>query len=88
VTPSKRSSGESPKVSSPLEKDIKMKTMTSDGTVAPPKVAFTEDAVKEYLDMCITRWRVNPQHSMREHYVNAFQSVRVSLFGELLPVEE
>ena len=26
--------------------------------------------------------------SMAEHYVDAFQSVRMSLFGELLPVEE
>ncbi len=65
-----------------------MNTCTTDGTVAPPKVAFTEEAVKEYLDMCITRWRKNPQHEMRAYYVDAFQKVRVSLFGELLPIAE
>ena len=58
------------------------------GTIAPPKVAFTEDAVKEYLDNCITHWRNNaPPSEMRSHYVDAFQSVRTSLFGELLPQE-
>ncbi len=66
-----------------------MKTCASDGTVAPPTVDFTEDAVKEYLDKCISHWRRNaPPSDMRAHYVDAFQSVRVSIFGELLPVEK
>jgi len=55
---------------------------------APATVDFTEDAVKEYLDMCIVKWRGCPPSEMRSHYVDAFQSVRVSVFGELLPVEE
>jgi hypothetical protein len=54
-------------------------------------IPFTEKDVKEYLDKVITFWR-------KEHYINhvphanyyidAFQSVRVSLFGEKLPVEK
>ncbi len=59
-------------------------TITSDGTVA-----FTEDAVKEYLDKCITHWRRSaPPCEMRNHYIDAFQSVRVSIFGELLPKDK
>jgi len=53
-------------------------------------VDFTPEAVKAYLDKCIRYWRSvrdNPEHAKREmgsFYVDAFQSVRVSLFGELL----
>lgn len=52
-------------------------------------VEFTEDAVKDYLDKAITHWRLcdAPSEEMRSHYVDAFQSVRVSIFGELLPPE-
>lgn len=56
------------------------------------KVPFVEKDVKEYLDRCIANWREklkteenrpggNPE--MAECYIDAFQSVRVSLFGEL-----
>ncbi len=60
-------------------------------------VPFTEKDVKAYLDECIVFWRKkrdNPsiedrlRISMAEHYVDAFQSVRMSLFGELLLTEE
>ena len=64
-----------------------MDTCASDGTVAPPTVEFTEEAVKGYLDKCITRWREADRTDMRAHYVDAYQSVRVSIFGELLPKE-
>ena len=69
-----------------------MDTCASDGTVAPPTVEFTEEAVKEYLDTCIKKWRsTDPtelqEFQMRAHYVDAYQSVRVSIFGELLPKE-
>jgi len=63
-------------------------------------VPFTEKDIKTYLDDCIVFWR-NKQdnisihknediraYSMAEHYIDAFQSMRMSLFGELLPVEE
>ena len=52
-------------------------------------VSFTPDAVKDYLDMCIDKWRGirdNPADLHRRlapGYIDAFQSVRVSLFGEL-----
>lgn len=55
-------------------------------------VEFTEEAVKEYLDKAIVLWRkkrVNAdnreQDMQASHYVDAFQSVRSSLFGEILP---
>lgn len=52
-------------------------------------VPFTEEGVKKYLDQAITHWRLcdAPSEEMRSHYVDAFQSVRISLFGELLPPE-
>lgn len=48
-------------------------------------------AVQEYLDNAITNWRaiVKTPGLLNKHdaecYVDAFQSVRTSLFGELLP---
>ncbi len=60
-------------------------TMASDGTVAPPTVPFTEEEVKGYLDKNIVYWRKCAPTEMRASYIDAYQSVRVSLFGELLP---
>ena len=64
------------------------------------KVEFTEEKVKEYLDMCIRYWREKikgfvvfgeessyedvENRDMANHYIDAYQSVRMSLFGELL----
>jgi hypothetical protein len=58
-------------------------------------VPFTEKDVKAYLDECIVFWRqkrdVNlgadkiPEFNMAVCYIDAFQSMRMSLFGELLP---
>lgn len=53
-------------------------------------VPFTEKDVKAYLDDCIVFWRkekntVDGDPVMAAYYIDAFQSVRVSLFGELLP---
>ena len=62
-----------------------------------PLVPFTKEDVLAYLDACIHTWRrsrdiqllkVAPKYEMAEHYIDAFQSVRSSLFGELLPEEE
>ena len=50
-------------------------------------IDFTEEEVKAYLDAAITHWRGCPPSEMRSHYVDAFQSVRTSIFGELLPKE-
>lgn len=57
-------------------------------------VLFTPDAVRNYLDDAIRSWREQrdehepgtDQHVMGVYYVDAFQSMRVSLFGEMLPV--
>ncbi len=51
-------------------------------------VEFTPEAIKDYLDTCIRFWRNNEDEDMKAYYVDAFQSVRVSLFGEVLPSSE
>lgn len=62
-------------------------------------VSFTETDVMAYLDKAIEFWRrkrdeapFTPEGSklslMAAHYVDAFQSVRVSLFGDRLPIKE
>jgi hypothetical protein len=57
-------------------------------------IPFTKKAVREYLDKSITYWRDRRDSSRSEvdteistNYVDAFQSVRNSLFGELLPLK-
>lgn len=53
----------------------------------PELVPLTKEAIQEYLDKAIGSWR----ESKEEHakfYVDAFQSVRVSLIGELLAPKE
>lgn len=63
-------------------------------------IPFTEKDVKEYLDDCIIYWRRNKKNlknnmddgfwAMDKNiliascYIDAYQSVRISLFGELL----
>ncbi len=54
------------------------------------KVPFEESKVKEYLDNCIVFWREQRESggemsAIAVYYVDAFQSMRTSLFGELLP---
>ena len=63
-------------------------------------VPFTEKDVKVYLDNAIRNWRQTrdvpdlldgdnvKEYVMACHYIDAFQSVRMSLFGELLPKEK
>jgi len=43
-----------------------------------------------YLDRCIVFWRNKRKQgdAMAEYYIDAYQSVRISIFGELLPAEE
>jgi hypothetical protein len=50
-------------------------------------IEFTKEDIKEYLDNCIVYWR-NAKEDYSIYYVDAFQSVRFSLFGELLEGEE
>lgn len=53
-------------------------------------VPFTQEDVKHYLDACIRVWRVKRKNGdkIAVHYIDAYQSVRVSLFGSLLPAEK
>ncbi len=62
-------------------------------------VPFTEIAVVAYLNTAIVFWRKKRDDApdtpegeklrlMASHYIDAYQSVRVSLFGDRLPVEE
>jgi hypothetical protein len=50
-------------------------------------IRFEKKDVKEYLDRCIIHWRKKRDEgdAIAEYYVDAFQSIRMSLFGELLP---
>lgn len=58
----------------------------------PDTVEFTEEAVKEYLDRNIRHWRSQrdsiSEAQMALYYIDAYQSVRISLFGETLPLHE
>lgn len=68
----------------------------SEQTVEPEPdaiVAFRED-VKGDLDQCIKHWRnvrdtsdSRSKRMLAAHYIDVFQSVRNSLFGEMLPSE-
>lgn len=48
------------------------------------KIPLTEQDIKKYLDGCIRHWRQSTA-DYKIFYVDAFQSVRASLFDELLP---
>lgn len=51
------------------------------------RIGFTEKEVKKYLDGCIRywrKWRDKGGSKTASYYIDAFQSVRTSLFGELL----
>lgn len=56
----------------------------------PPQAAntvpFTEEDVKGYLDDCILSWREQRKKGnlFADNYIDAFQSVRSSLFGTVL----
>jgi hypothetical protein len=61
-------------------------------------IPFTPDAVLKHIDGCIRACRVNRDEAARTGdthgahtwacYVDAYQSIRCSLFGSTLPVEE
>jgi len=49
---------------------------------------FTEKDIKAYLDKVIRHWRMcDSTPEMRAHYIDAYQSVRTSIFGDCLPVD-
>ncbi len=54
-------------------------------------VPFDKENVKKYLDDCIRLWRKSKKNAasgedelMAMCYIDAYQSVRISLFGETL----
>lgn len=61
-------------------------------------LVFSKENIKNYLDSCIKQWRLNKKEAegdgpaaTNDHkvhtascYVDAYQSVRISLFGECL----
>lgn len=58
------------------------------------RIPFSRKAVRDYLDECIRFWRAHikgergddhPYRQFAHIYVDAYQSMRVSLFGEELP---
>ena len=53
-------------------------------------IPFTKEDVKEYLDKSITFWRDlrKDGDEIAIYYIDAYQSVRSSIFGELLPKED
>jgi hypothetical protein len=59
-------------------------------------VKFTKKEVKNYLDSVIIFWRKQRDDKITRGidnqqevcYIDAYQSVRVSLFGEMLPIDE
>ena len=58
-------------------------------------VPINSTSIKKYLDKCIIYSRKQLKNSktkkdklMAKCYIDAYQSVRVSLFGKLLPKEE
>ena len=55
------------------------------------QVLFTKNSVKAYLDKAIRNWRKHNEEEKdieakltRTHYIDAFQRIRISLFGETL----
>lgn len=61
---------------------------TTPGDSPSPTIPFTSAAVRDYLDGAIRQWReyhaTGEDQLLAACYIDAFQSVRVSLFGELL----
>ena len=53
-------------------------------------IPLTENDIQEYLDKCINYWREkNDEGDERAvYYIDAFQSVRISLIGDTLALGE
>lgn len=77
-----------------LQSDNSWKCFFCD-SVCNVRLPFGEDEIKHYLNRCIRLWRDKRQTALINgdkeavtqavHYVDAFQSVRTSIFGETLP---
>lgn len=55
-----------------------------------PTLLLSPAEIRGYLDGCIMVWRMRRGQNdpLAPSYIDAFQSVRVSLFGELLTNED
>ena len=50
------------------------------------KIPFTKKEIKKYIDQCIIFWRKkrdNENCEYAKYYIDAYQSVRTSIFNEL-----
>ena len=64
-------------------------------TLSKDKLPFAEYAIKSYLDKCIDHWRNKKTTALMmennldliqaNSYIDAFQSVKTSIFGETKP---
>ncbi len=56
----------------------------------PETLPFAQEDVKHYLDACIRVWRTKRKNGdkVAVYYIDAYQSVRISLFGSMLPTEK
>lgn len=67
----------------------KIKMVFKDGRIVTKTVPFNKNDIKSYLDRCIDKWRevrdseTDSRQLLAVHYIDAFQSVRISIFGEL-----
>ncbi len=53
-------------------------------------VKFSKKSIKKYLDQCIKYWRYKrnkENDQIAEYYIDAFQSIRNSIYGECLSNE-
>ncbi len=76
-----------------LKKDsnlLILKHIEKEENKVPETVSFTQEAVKHYLDACIRVWRARRKtgDKIGVYYIDAYQSVRISLFGSMLPIEK
>lgn len=63
-------------------------------SISPKKeIVLNVDEVQDYLDLAIRGWRNvsnnsdHPSFELAPYYIDAFQSVRLSLLGDLLPLD-
>lgn len=75
-----------------MDHDIRRAISTGfeEETMTSSTVKFTTSEVKKYLDECIRHWRSEHMsgNEYAKYYLDAYRSVSVSLFGEVLPTDE
>lgn len=72
------------------ERAVRPPEQNKKGVVETPddeSTLTTSEQLLDYLDKAICHWR-NSKEDFAKYYVDAFQSVRSSIFGKTLPQEE